>query len=94
MDWFSLGIHLTGQKKGVWIDRATGECGDFVSLFSKLHPHSILTFRVHVCPIFERGSHGSEYISDLDRFRQIWDELLLESTCLSWPRNRILFLSA
>lgn len=28
----SLGIRLTGQKKGVWIDRATGECGDFVSL--------------------------------------------------------------
>src|SRR5690606_40595462 len=29
----SLGVHMTGQKAGVWLDGATGESGDLIGLW-------------------------------------------------------------
>lgn len=29
----SMGVHLTGEKAGVWLDGETGECGDLVGLW-------------------------------------------------------------
>ncbi len=30
----SLGIHLSGEKRGVWCDFSTGECGDLIDLWA------------------------------------------------------------
>jgi twinkle protein len=30
----SLGVHLTGEKRGVWCDFSTGECGDLIDLWA------------------------------------------------------------
>lgn len=29
----SMGVHMTGDKAGVWLDGATGECGDLIGLW-------------------------------------------------------------
>lgn len=33
----SLGVHLTGEKAGVWMDFATGECGDALDLVAAVN---------------------------------------------------------
>lgn len=30
----SMGVHLTGEKRGVWCDFSTGECGDLIDLWA------------------------------------------------------------
>lgn len=37
----SLGVHLTGEKRGVWCDFSTGECGDLIDLWAATKNQSL-----------------------------------------------------